>query len=157
MVLVLFPEYTSYMHTTTKVSGPITVVRLFHQFFSSEQYMSIRLISVVACGLGTILYYADCSLQLWTSAFWSQRLLCPLLLKWVFWLWPDVNQLWGMYVLQLLMMHASVSEVWVYVSTHSCSQCLQTDNACGWCIYNKVCSGTPAPCTSGTNWFQVYK
>ena len=40
-------------------------------------------------------------------------------------------------------------------SNQSCSQCLQTDNACGWCIYNKVCSGTPAPCASGTNWFQV--
>ena len=42
-----------------------------------------------------------------------------------------------------------------HVLTRSCSQCLQTDNACGWCIYNKVCSGTPAPCTNETNWFQV--
>ena len=42
-----------------------------------------------------------------------------------------------------------------HVPTYSCSQCLQTDNACGWCIYNKVCSGTPALCTSETNWFQV--
>ena len=45
--------------------------------------------------------------------------------------------------------------MWVHVLTHSCSQCLQTDNACGWCIYNKVCSGTPAPCTDEANWFQV--
>ena len=45
--------------------------------------------------------------------------------------------------------------VWVHVPTHSCSQCLQTDNVCGWCIYNKVCSGIPAPCTNETNWFQV--
>ena len=46
--------------------------------------------------------------------------------------------------------------VWVHVPTHySCSQCLQTDNACGWCIYNKVCSGTPAPCTNETSWLQV--
>ena len=38
----------------------------------------------------------------------------------------------------------------------SCSECLQTDNACGWCIYNKVCSGTPDPCISGTdNYLQV--
>ena len=39
--------------------------------------------------------------------------------------------------------------------SHSCSQCLQTNNACGWCIYNNVCSGTPAPCTNETNWYQV--
>ena len=39
--------------------------------------------------------------------------------------------------------------------SHSCSRCLQTNNACGWCIYNKVCSGTPAPCTNETNWYQV--
>ena len=39
--------------------------------------------------------------------------------------------------------------------SHSCSQCLQTNNACGWCIYNKVCSGTPAPCSNETNWYQV--
>ena len=31
---------------------------------------------------------------------------------------------------------------------YSCSQCLQTNNACGWCIYNKVCSGTADPCLS---------
>ena len=58
------------------------------------------------------------------------------------------------YVLQFLFgAHhpASVSEGY----SHSCSQCLQTDNACGWCIYNKVCSGTPAPCTNETNWYQV--
>jgi len=39
--------------------------------------------------------------------------------------------------------------------SHSCSQCLQTNNACGWCIYNKVCSGTPARCTNETNWYQL--
>ena len=39
---------------------------------------------------------------------------------------------------------------------YSCSECLQTDNACGWCVYDKVCSGTSAPCVNGTdNFLQV--
>ena len=39
----------------------------------------------------------------------------------------------------------------------SCSRCLQTDDACGWCVYSKVCSGTPASsCINGTdNYLQV--
>ena len=38
-------------------------------------------------------------------------------------------------------------------NSYSCSQCLQTNNACGWCIYSKVCSGTATPCNSGTDTF----
>ena len=39
---------------------------------------------------------------------------------------------------------------------YSCSQCLQTNNTCGWCIYNKICSGTATPCVNGTeNYLQV--
>ena len=56
------------------------------------------------------------------------------------------------YVKVALMLHVCVNGKYF---SHSCSQCLQTDNACGWCIYNKVCSGTSAPCTSETNWLQV--
>ena len=37
----------------------------------------------------------------------------------------------------------------------SCTQCLQTNSACGWCIYNNVCSGTPVRCSDETNWYQV--
>ena len=35
----------------------------------------------------------------------------------------------------------------------SCSQCLQTNNACGWCVYNKVCSATADSCLDGTDGF----
>ena len=38
---------------------------------------------------------------------------------------------------------------------HSCSECLQTENICGWCIYNKLCNGTPTLCQNETGFLQV--
>ncbi len=40
---------------------------------------------------------------------------------------------------------------------HSCTECVGTDDACGWCIYNKLCRGTADDCTdsSETYWLRV--
>ncbi len=40
---------------------------------------------------------------------------------------------------------------------HSCTECVSTDDACGWCNYNKLCSGTADGCTDSneTYWLRV--
>ena len=91
-------------------------------------------------------------LQWWTLALSAQKLVFPLLLMWVPWLWPGVSQQQGMPSCCIALTY---TYMWVRVPTHSCSQCLQTDNACGWCIYNKECSAISGRCTNETNWFQV--
>lgn len=37
----------------------------------------------------------------------------------------------------------------------SCSDCLQTNNVCGWCVYSKVCSGMAAVCVEDEHFLQV--
>ena len=39
----------------------------------------------------------------------------------------------------------------------SCRECVDTDNACGWCNYKKLCRGTADDCTNSneTYWLRV--
>ncbi len=45
-----------------------------------------------------------------------------------------------------------------YIKCHvvcRCSDCLDTDDVCGWCVVNKECSGTAQDCTSTSNFLIV--
>ncbi len=36
-----------------------------------------------------------------------------------------------------------------------CTECMQTNNACGWCTMNKLCRGTNNDCMNSSNFLQV--
>lgn len=40
---------------------------------------------------------------------------------------------------------------------YRCSDCLQTENPCGWCMNNKLCRGTAADCITPPSFLQVWK
>ncbi len=44
-------------------------------------------------------------------------------------------------------------ELGLKYSANRCSDCLDTDNVCGWCVVNKECSGTAQGGTNISNFY----